>query len=57
MSIVKMKNPKLWKNNEICPVCGGKANPRIYAAETGYDYCSDECARLDVKNREPEGGW
>jgi len=52
-----MKNPKLWKNNEICPVCGGKANPRIYAAETGYDYCSDECARLDVKNREPEGGW
>lgn len=40
-----MKNPELWKNNTQCPVCGKPANPNIFSCETGYDYCSDECAK------------
>ena len=56
-SNAKLKDPKLWKNNETCPVCGFPADPRIFSCETGYDYCSDECAKQHVKALEPEGGW
>jgi len=41
---------KLWHENERCPVCGFPVNPQIRAAETGYNYCSHECALTHVKN-------
>lgn len=52
-----MKLRELWKNNEICPQCGGKANPDIKANETGCNYCSVECAGKHVRANEPNGGY
>ena len=51
------KNPELWKNNKQCPVCGSSANPKIFSCETGYDYCSDDCAKQHVKALTPPQGW
>lgn len=47
----------LWKDNELCPECGGKINPKIRSCETGYYYCSDECAIKHVNDNAPEGGY
>jgi len=41
--------PDLWAYNERCPWCGDEANHDIKACETGLSYCSQECARLHVK--------
>lgn len=47
----------------VCPQCNKKLdeskierNP-IKACETGYYYCSDECAEIHVKDNKPEGGY
>lgn len=47
----------LWENNDKCPVCGDKVNPEIKACETGYHYCSNECANKHVNENVPEGGY
>jgi endogenous inhibitor of DNA gyrase (YacG/DUF329 family) len=37
----------LWKNNKRCPNCGKmiKSN-KHQSVETGYRYCSEECAKI-----------
>lgn len=55
--IKNWKDSELWKNNEVCPWCGDKANPDIFSCETGCDYCSIECARKHVKSLTLIGGW
>ena len=42
----------LWYNNTECPQCGKLIEDpkKIRACETGYSYCSEECAREHVKD-------
>lgn len=55
--MMEEKKNALWKNNEQCPECGQKANQEIRACETGYSYCSEECATKHVNDNAPEGGY
>lgn len=48
---------EFWKNNEECPKCGMRVDPHIKANETGYNYCSRQCAISHVNENEPEGGY
>ncbi len=49
----------LWFNNSECPQCGKAIEDpkKIRANETGYSYCSDECAVKHVDENAPEGGY
>lgn len=48
------------KRVAICPNCGdeieGPFHPD-FAAETGYPYCSQDCAKEHVNANAPEGGY
>ena len=48
---------KLWKWNRRCPTCGKMAYDDIRSCETGYSYCSDECAKIHVHENAPEEGY
>lgn len=49
---LEVEKKPLWANNTKCPVyeCGKPIDPRIRSVETGFNYCSFECAKKDVKN-------
>lgn len=42
----------------ICPQCRGEIQDlKIRANETGYSYCSEECAKKHVEENKPPGGY
>jgi len=49
-----MSKEGLWRDNPECPNCGRSVNPDIQACETGYSYCSNECALEHIKKWEQE---
>lgn len=46
-----------WKNNRICPECGSPIENlgKYQSAETGYSYCSWECAKIHPNRVYNEG--
>jgi len=54
---VAEKKP-LWANNTECPAegCGKPIDPKIRSAETGFNYCSNECATKDVEENWSDKG-
>lgn len=59
MSCSDFEPKPLWRSNILCPQCGKEVvyPPKIKACETGYSYCSEECAKKHVRENEPEGGY
>ena len=46
------------RETAICKNCGTELeNFNIKSIETGSFYCSEECAKEDIKANEPEGGY
>ncbi len=52
-----LETPGHWFGNTICPNCLSPADPKIAACETGFNYCSGECAKEHVEAHRPEGGY
>ena len=50
---------KLWYDNTECAMCGKPIEDlkKFRACETGYSYCSEECAVEHVRINEPSEGY
>jgi len=46
---------QIWHNNIECPICGQETKPEFRASETGYSYCSYDCAKVHVEADYKEG--
>jgi len=58
LSYWRIYGEKQWIDNKVCPNCGRTIlNKDHGCCETGFFYCSDECARIHTNKVYNEGKY